>query len=90
MAFDNRHDQPGRRFAKGATRDDIVLGAFGFVSHFFLFVSIGNLAGLLWPDAAIPLLVVTGIVSAVCLLVRGLQVGPSTTKESIAAIKDVF
>jgi hypothetical protein len=90
MAFDNRHDQPGRRFAKGATRDDILLGTFGFVSHLFFFMFLGGLAVWLWPDAAIPLLAVTGIVSAICLFVRGKQVGASTTKESIAAIKDVF
>jgi hypothetical protein len=88
MAFDNRHDQPGRRFAKGATWDDICLGTFGFVSHVLLFLFLGGLACHLWPTIAATFLWTTGLAAAACLIVRGKQVGAATTKESIAAIRD--
>ncbi len=87
MAFDKQHRQPGRRFAKGATWDDIKLGSFGFVSHVFLFMFLGALVQYHWPDYDI-LLWVTGIAAGLCLFIRGGQVGSSTTKESIAAIQE--
>lgn len=89
MAFDKQHRQPGRRFAKGASWDDIKLGTFGFVSHLFFFMFLGALAQHLWPDHDV-LLWVTGILAALCLVIRGGQVGTSTTKESIAAIQHAF
>lgn len=88
MAFDNRHDQPGRRFAKGATWDDIALGTFGFVSHVLLFLFLGGVAVHSWPEAATPFLWTTGLLAALCLVVRGRQVGSTTTKESVAAIRE--
>lgn len=90
MAFANRHDQPGRRFAKGATWDDILLGTFGLVSHILLFLFLGGLAVHFCPDAAPVFLWATGLLAALCLVVRGKQVGSTTTKESIAAIRDAI
>lgn len=90
MAFDNQHKQPGRRFAKGATKDDILLGAFGLFSHIMLFLFLGALTVFLWPASTTAFLWATGVMALACLVVRGKQVGSSTTRESIAAIKRAF
>lgn len=75
--------QPGRRFAKGATREDIYLGIFGFISHLFFFMTLGALLPKYGSC-------ITGTLAIICLAVRAGMVGASTTKESIKAIKDAF
>lgn len=88
MAFENSHSQPGRRFAKGCNWDDIVLGAFGFVAHLMLFCFVGGLVVFLSsPEVALIFLVFCGVVAFGLLGVRAAQVGGTTTKESIEAIK---
>lgn len=96
-AFPNQHKQPGRRFAKGATMDDIILGAFGFVSHFFLFMFLGALAAYFFSDGNQQISILnqaflwlTGITALILLVIRGIQVRATTTKESIEAIKEAF
>ncbi len=84
--FVNAHNQAGRRFAPGSTRDDHKLGAMGFVAHAALFMAIGSaVAGryskFFWLNA---------ITAGTLLVVRGKQVGLTTTKESIRAIKDAW
>jgi Trypsin-like peptidase domain len=86
MAFKNAHHQPGRRFATGSNRSDHVLGAFGFVAHAVFFAFIGALSAYLWPENARALIVVTAGAASALFVLRGHQVGFSTTKESIAAI----
>lgn len=83
------HNQPGRRFATGSSREDQLLGLFGFAAHAVLFTAIGltlalalgagwEVAGLFW------------FLSIVMLVVRGMQVGTTTTVESFAAIKKAW
>ncbi len=48
---------------------------------------LGALVQYHWPEHDI-LLWVTGVLSALCLVIRAGQVGGSTTKESIAAIQE--
>lgn len=88
MAFPNAHNQPGRRFAALSTKDDQILGAFGFVAHATLFMSIGaavanphDLGLFFWANA---------VVAAILLLLRATQVQATTTKESLKAIKDAW
>ncbi len=83
MAFPNAHNQPGRRLAKGCTKDDIYLAAFGFVAHMCLFLCLGYFL----PTWA---MCTTGTLAVILLVIRGKQAGTGTTKESIQAIKDAF
>lgn len=85
MFFPKQHVQPGRRFATGATLDDILLGSFGFISHTVLFLCIGAAIQHCWFESQL-FIEITGAIAALCLFTRALQVGGSTTKESFAAI----
>lgn len=88
--FNSAHNQPGRRFASGSNRHDHMLGAFGFLAHAMLFFSLGMFTGAIafFVDAEYAtwafLLIFGG--SQILLVVRGMMVGLSTTKESVAAI----
>ncbi|HUP77614.1 MAG TPA: hypothetical protein VM260_03565 [Pirellula sp.] len=82
--FVHAHNNPGRRFAHGSTKHDHILGAFGFVAHMFTFLFVGSLLShevLTW---------IAGIAAAILLAIRAYQVGGSTTKESLQAIKDAW
>lgn len=81
------HLGPGRRFATGSTRGDHLRGLFGFVAHAALFFGLGLLACLLRPDWGVCLATVSLGVALVLLIVRAAQVGLSTTRESIQALR---
>jgi hypothetical protein len=80
------HNQPGRRFAKGSSKEDHVLGAHGFIAHATLFMAIGSAVagsfGLFFG--------VNAFLAVALLVIRAKQVGSTTTKESIRAIKDAW
>lgn len=75
---------PGRRFATGTTRGDHLLGVFGFVAHALLFTAVG--ASICWLSPTMNVVLISGGFAAVLLVIRGMMVGISTTKDSIAAI----
>ncbi len=83
MAFKNAHNCPGRRLAKGCTKDDIYLAAFGFTAHMCLFLCLGHFL----PTWAV---CTTGTLAVILLGIRAGQVNTTTTKESIQAIKDAL
>lgn len=84
------HSGPGRRFATGSSRGDQLLGAFGLVSHFFTFCALAFGAAWLWPESVQTLCMVCTSVAILLLIARALQVGATTTRESIAAIKEAW
>lgn len=84
------HSGPGRRFATGSSRGDQLLGAFGLVSHLFFFSAVAFGVAWLWPDKVQLLCMVCATASVVLLGARAMQVGTTTTKESIAAIKEAW
>jgi hypothetical protein len=92
--FEQAHSQPGRRFATGSSKDDQLLGAFGFIAHMVFFLAIGSGLTLLLSDERTELAVgffwLNTILSAIALTIRGHQVGVTTTQESIATIKQVW
>lgn len=81
------HQGPGRRFAAGSTRGDHLLGLFGFTAHAALFFGLGALACLLRPDRADCLTTASLGAALVLLAARASQVGLSTTRESVAAVR---
>lgn len=92
--MEEAHNSPGRRFSTGTNRSDHLVGCFGFVSHALLFFALGGLVMVgtvrSEPDTAEWLLVITSGLATTCLMVRALQVGATTTKESLKAIKDAW
>ncbi len=88
--METAHNQPGRRFAQGSTRGDQLVGIFGLASHFVTAFAIMAGACWLYPDAACWLCLGNGILAGICLAVRAWQVGATTTRESVQAIRDAW
>lgn len=88
--FQNAHNQPGRRFGRGSNRDDQLLGLFGFLSHTVFFIAITSVFLYYFPQWILFIMCSSSTLAIICLVIRGLQVGSSTTKESIGAIKDAW
>lgn len=84
------HTGPGRRFATGTTKADHITGLFGFLAHAVLFFGLGCLICILLPDWALCLVTVALGFAGVLLVVRGSQVGLTTTRESVAAIREAW
>lgn len=84
------HHGPGRRFATGSSRGDQLLGAFGLVSHLFTFCALAFGVAWLWPERVQLLCMVCTSVAVLLLVVRAMQVGATTTKESIKAIREAW
>lgn len=84
------HDQPGRRFAPGSNRGDQLLGGFGFLAHVATFTAVT--AGACWAceDAAKAITLTAAPMAVLLLAVRAKQVGLTTTRESIRAIRDAW
>jgi hypothetical protein len=79
------HNQPGRRFATGSNRADHALGAFGFFAHAAFFLA------LVAPSQCVQYLFwSSGAVAGVLLAIRTWQVGLTTTRESVKAIRDAW
>lgn len=84
------HTGPGRRLAKGCTRGDTLLAAFGFFAHMFLFLAIGAGITLHHHASGWWTVWICGPIALLLLGLRASQVGVSTTNESVQAIKDAW
>lgn len=84
------HIGPGRRLATGCTRGDTLMAAFGFFAHAFLFIAVGAGVALADQVFGVGVLIASTIGALSLLALRTYQVGASTTKESIEAIKEAW
>lgn len=84
------HAQPGRRLARGSTRGDQLLALFGFLAHAVLFTAVGMTVDRLLGDDGFSLEMALYGTSLSLLVLRGAQVGVTTTVESVHAIREAW